>query len=352
MARVLRRLKLAVNAFTLIELLVVIAIIGVLIGLLLPAVQKVREAAARMQCSNNLKQLGLAFHNYHDVYQSFPAGAIRDAPGRASASWHCLVLPYMEQGNLYKLLDFNRTLPAVQNNGIRESPVPPITVNGVTVTNLAGVTVPYAKCPSDGFPAVSMLSDGTVNRPTSISNYAANRGTMLMDLQGGCLQYNTQLRELIGVSHFGGSSWANKWADCIEGPDCSGIIGNAGYGARISDITDGTTNTIAIGEILPECRDDANPGYYGADMWSYNRTSNNAFTNAPINYDTCPPFDPSNTCDKTSAWQLSRGFKSKHTGGANFALCDGSVRFISQSINLTTYWRLGDRADGQVLGDF
>jgi prepilin-type processing-associated H-X9-DG protein len=217
------------------------------------------------------------------------------------------------------------------------------------------MTTPYAKCPSDPFPAVVLRPDGKgVQRPTSYSNYSGNRGTMLMDLHGGCLQYNTELREMINVVQFGGNRWANKWADCIQGPDCSGIMGNAGYGARISDITDGTTNTIALGEILPACRDDGNPGYYPADMWTYNRTSNNAFTNAPINFDTCTvatdPKDPS--CNRTQQWQLSRGFKSKHTGGANFALCDGSVRFISQTIDMTTYWRLGDRADGQVLGDY
>ena len=166
----------------------------------------------------------------------------------------------------------------------------------------------------------------------AVTNYAGNRGVMRMDLHGGCQQFSGELR-LLYNAHFLHPTFlgreANLWADCVTSHGCSGIMGNAGYGAKMSEIPDGTSNTLCVGEILPECRDDTQ--FYG--------------------FDTCPPFNQG-PCDSAGDWPASRGFKSKHPGGVQFTLCDGSVRFITESIDMNTYWRMGDRADGYVVGDF
>jgi len=173
---------------------------------------------------------------------------------------------------------------------------------------------------------------------------------IVLSLHGGCQQFITPLR--VTMNQFTdpfGRPMANAWGDCMTAASCSGIIGNAGYGAKLSEILDGTSNTFAVGEILPECRDDV--GIYACDMWSCNRHSTNTFANAPPNFDTCPPFHQG-PCDQASNWPVSRGFKSKHPGGVQFVLCDGSVRLITDGIDLLTYHRLGERSDEQVVGDF
>lgn len=329
------------RGFTLVELLVVIAIIGLLIAMLLPAVQAAREAARRMQCSNHLKQLALSFHNYHDVHRSFPIG---DGIGRVqggvwvysgTAAWHAFILPYMEQNALYDLIDFINPPGGHVKNTI------------VGDTTLGGTTVPYARCPSDTGPAIYQGVDG----PVALTNYAGNHGTMRMDYFGGCLQFNTQLRPLLDRRPSpipGNQPLANRWGDCVDAETCSGIMGNLGYGARFSEITDGTSNVICLGEMLPECRWDGQV----RDMWSYNNASVVTYTNAPINFDTCPPHDPANPCDTTNQGLLARGFKSRHPGGAQFAFCDGRVRFLSETMDLTTYWQLGDRSDRSPVSDF
>lgn len=345
------------RGFTLVELLVVIAIIGILIAILLPAVQAAREAARRVQCVNHLKQLGLGLQIYHDTHQRFPPGSFPNyivsqtwINYGTGGSWHISLLPFMEQQTIYDQINIPNPPSGGGWNGtghVRDTPI--------DNTKLAGTTVPYARCPSDPSPSVVQNAAG----PVAITNYAACQGTMRMDGYGSCLQYNGALRQLLDVALFPNQwgpyaypgGWvANLWGDCRDANSCSGVFGTLDYGAKIGEITDGTTNVICIGEILPECAEWY--GAYGNDMWSYNRLSMKRFTNAPINFDTCPPHDPADLCDVATDSQGSRGFKSRHPGGALFTLCDGSVRFLSQSMDLKTYWRLGDRADGEVVSGF
>lgn len=341
-----RHHEISKTGFTLVELLVVITIIGILIALLLPAVQAAREAARSMQCSNHLKQYALAFHNYHDIHQQFPPGGVYTFSAGGvdhgkGATWTVFILPFMEQESLYDCISFaNPPGGQIRNTLIGNTP-------------LAGITVPYARCPSDDYPSVVQISGG----PVATTNYAANRGTMRMDnLVGGCAQFNFEAlpppRTRVGAATLPGiGPVANLWGgDCMSAGTCSGIMGNMNWGARIEEITDGTSDTICLGEVLPYCRDDAKIA--DGDMWTANRLQVQAFTNAPINFDTCPPNSATDLCHRDDAWQVSKGFKSRHPSGANFAFCDASVRSLSQNIDLVTYWRLGDHADDQLLGAF
>lgn len=320
----------ATRGFTLVELLVVIMIIGILISLLLPAVQAAREAARSMQCCNNLKQYATAFHNYHDVHQQFPPGGARSTAGNPGATWTVFILPFMEEAPLYDMIDFRNP----SGGHIRETPV--------GSTKLAGTTVSYARCPSDGYPSVLQTTGG----PVAITNYAANRG-MINPTSWGSMACS-QLYRVIAAP----PRPASPWGDCSNAGTCSGIMANdLCWGASIAEITDGTSNTICLGEILPECRSDAQ--VYGGDMWSYNRIAIQTFTNAPINFDTCPPYTAGNPCDNGNDPNLGAfGFKSRHPGGANLAFCDASVRSLSETMDSTTYWRLGDHADNQIVGSY
>ncbi len=340
--------------FTLIELLVVIAIIAVLIALLLPAVQQAREAARRTQCKNNLKQLGLASHNYHDVYNQF---ALNQSVPQES-SFFVGLLPYFDQAPMYNIIDFN--LPG--GLGVRFQ-----VYNGKQIGQfiLNGL-----QCPSDpksGQP----VNDGTSTAFWGPTNYWQSAGAQyvgavpntnpggsgtcnLLTAVGG---YPAPLDPFgIGEDPFGRS---NQFGNSTGPKNVSGIM-NRGYGtasyaswtASIRDIKDGTSNTILMGEIRPTCQWFSNFGWCEADQL-YGTT-------APINYPTCtdgPNFNPSdpNPCKATGHgsgnWNTQFGFKSKHTGGAHVLLSDGSARFLSDNIDRTTYARLGDRSDGGVVGD-
>ena len=337
------------NAFTLVELLVVIAIIAILVALLLPAVQAAREAARRIQCANNLKQYGLAFQNYHDQWRQFPPGASEGPqPWISGASFQVSLLPYLEQSAIYDLINFEFP-PQDPDSGTRH--VGETIING---RELAGTTVSYSQCPTDEYPSVSRQPANWDNEgpgDIAVTNYSGNRGTMRTHGHGGCLQFSTELVPRINADNnpFGGGRVANSGSGCNTARSCSGIMGPGGFGAKLRQILDGTSNTFCMGEILPECRGDVN--LYRHDMWSYNRHSVHALTNAPPNFDTCPPHT-SGSCDNRNDFSVYSGFKSKHPGGVQFVLCDGSVRLISDGIDLLTYHRLGERADEQVVGDF
>jgi prepilin-type N-terminal cleavage/methylation domain-containing protein/prepilin-type processing-associated H-X9-DG protein len=368
------------RGFTLIELLVVIAIIGVLVGLLLPAVQKVREAANRMSCQNNLKQLALACHNYHDANGSFPPGSKIDpdwgsyggwtAQGGWRAdkgSWMVYILPYAEQDNLFKqIVGQGLYTPKIDTitrcawydaNGN----LVPADANGNPVAGLAILpkNIKLFRCPSDPYKQ---------NLP--FYNYAANYGVN-NDYGANCSpNYDPFIPQYCDGSKFG-----LNWCGCAgQYPGlCQG--GGAGSGIfyegqtptspkiNMASVTDGTSNTLLLGEITAgnsdaetySCCYESNPRGWA----SFDNGSTNVMV--PLNY-YCKHYDEApSTCDNSPGnsvttnpwnWNVCSGFKSQHTGGVNFAFADGSVHFINQNIDQLTLLKLGVRNDGGVPGDY
>jgi prepilin-type N-terminal cleavage/methylation domain-containing protein/prepilin-type processing-associated H-X9-DG protein len=331
------------GGFTLIELLVVIAIIAILIGLLLPAVQKIREAARRMQCSNNLKQYGLAIHNYHDVNNELPPGGkmgyIPAPPasqgrdyvpdgwqtgdwGSNQGSWQVYVLPFMEQDNMFKQINMNWNVQNSVDIGINTVP--------------AGARkIKYLRCPSDDW------------RPDiAATNYVASLGPQCAI--GDC-SYNPFQQYCNGdnftpswgyqTSPDHGNSWWNN--------DIRGLFNRIGASMNFASAADGLSNTIMVGETLPQQHDHLNWGAW----WHFNGGNSHCTTIIPINYRTdgrnCRAGQGGDPKTAPDNWNVSWGFKSRHSGGANFLFGDGAVRFIRDSIDHKTYQLLGCRNDGQ-----
>ena len=297
------------GAFTLIELLVVIAIIGILVGLLLPAVQKVRESAARISCTNKLKQIGLALHSYYDRTGSLPPGYVdRNSTSASDASsdqgpgwgWAAFLLPDLEQTNLYNRIDFTQSVAA----------------NPVAATFL-----PIYWCPSDQqLPTFTVSSTGASPTPLAVvaqSNYIACNG----------------IRE----------------TDPYVGVNTGVFLRNSPF--RMADITDGLSNTIFIGE--------RNSGH-ARSAWS------GAVKGGSVPALSSP--DPIGNEANAQALVLGHGnrdhlpslpglwdpdvFYSNHPGGANFLFGDGSVHFLLTAINGIVYENLCSRADGNPIGDY
>ncbi len=318
------------KAFTLIELLVVIAIIAILIGLLLPAVQKVREAANRIKCTNNLKQYGLACHLYHDASQALPPGSLclPNGPGWNNLDWSAnkgtwlvYTLPYMEQSNLYGQIP-NLSVPHFDSIGAAEQ---------------AGVlpkVLPNMRCPSDAF---------GLDMP--YCNYMGSLGPCCVDDKCGYTPFAQYCNE---------PSWGYT-TPAIEGESndpstMRGLFGRSGPKITLKDILDGTSNTIMLGEALPA--QDAHLRFF---TWYTLYGCQLCTTIIPINY----PIDENDLswCGQDSAGpahslfnnNVSWGFKSKHPGGSLFTFADGSVHFLPQSIDQKTFQLLGCRDDGQVV---
>jgi prepilin-type N-terminal cleavage/methylation domain-containing protein/prepilin-type processing-associated H-X9-DG protein len=295
------------RGFTLIELLVVIAIIAILIGLLLPAVQKVREAAARMSCSNNLKQLGIAVHSYHDANSHFPSNGPQAtySMGGANWSWLAAILPYVEQGNLYQQL------------GIPNS----------ALNSQAGLAQPIKTflCPSDtasnGLPRTNTADiGGTVGN----TNYKGVCG----DNWGW------------GTYNIGGSNGGNG-LDAGNGIfyRSDGVSGTGGHGPlTMVAITDGTSNTFLVGEDIPSMNQWCAWPYANAATGTCAIPLNSGTQNGQPGY------------NNTGDWPDLYSFRSRHNGfgGANFAFADGGVQFITNGINSTVYKALSTYAGGEV----
>jgi len=308
------------QGFTLIELLVVIAIIAILIGLLLPAVQKVREAAARMKCSNNLKQLALGCHNFESANGFFPAGELKTYdPTADNWSWMAVLLPYIEQENFYR------------TSGIGNRPAPTLTQARTVVAS----PVPNFWCPSD-----PKASQGARTDPNNYNLTDPSVG----QLAGGVSNYKGNLGANWGGAAPGQPGWWGsepRWTN----PDSAGRYDGCSYGdgvvmgtrqrIGIRDVTDGTSNTFMIGE--------NKVGRCCLEGWAH--------TDSAVS--TCAIAPNARRLDGTeysnSEWWNTYAFSSYHTGGVQFAMTDGSVRFIQDSIDLGLYRSLATRQAGEPV---
>ena len=341
------------RGFTLIELLVVIAIIAILIALLLPAVQQAREAARRTQCKNNLKQIGLAIHNYHDVFNTFPPGFVSKFPPTGSAnsvergmySWGTSILPQLELGNIYTSLNVGNTL---------------LDQNLATAVGLQILQTPLPafRCPSDTGPALNNFNNATSdNAALNANQYVAH------------VTSNGTDRIAIATSNYVmAAGTSDSTTPMVYAAQYGPPLGVGFINSRINfrDITDGTSNTILVGERAWKFN---NLTIGAGNALGFSSETNAAGSNMrtaalaalAIGYDGI-------NYSATNRVHQRRSFSSNHVGGAQFTLCDGSVRFISQNIDYTklsvtvapypagfvttTLARLLCRNDGQVIGEF
>ena len=324
-----------ISAFTLIELLVVIAIIAVLIALLLPAVQQARESARRTQCKNNLKQIGLALHNYHDVSNMFPyatsfsavtANNMNLTEIKNQTGW-VLLLPYFDQAPLYNTINHSAAMGSWLNGGSK-----PLAGGGTVPT--ANATAGSMKlvallCPTDSGKQFHGGFDGYYGCVAGVNSYKSNYGFSTYDGQGS------------GI-------WSNE-------PQYSRGMFGAMSNASMRDLSDGSSNTVAVAETTLNIYDGETGSWAcaqhvgnGVQFWNLNgqRKINDW---ACCGWGPGTPWSVQNPQGKLGEWGT---VGSMHTGGVQVLLGDGTVRFISENIDGVTRQRLATIADGNVLGEF
>jgi len=334
------------KGFTLIELLVVIAIIAILIALLLPAVQQAREAARRTQCKNNLKQIGLALHNYHDNFNVFPPGGIASTTAGAPYQgwgWSVMILPHMDQSPLYNQINFSLTMDAARTQA--GSPL--------------ATSISAFRCPSDvGGQVVANVDEVTTVGGTA-TTYA---GQFARSNYPGVVGYSSvaigSVQPPVGI---------------IAGTPPTTTLYRGIFGANsrmgIRDMTDGTSNCVVVGERYTPAAGGQNPGPQpvGHGIWigtpnpltadGVAMTLGDTAVSATNPNPATAPFTPigyrinGNNSGSAPRGQTS-GFGSMHTGGCHFLIGDGTVRFISENIDTTMYRNLGTVNDGNTIGEF
>ena len=328
------------RGFTLIELLVVIAIIAVLIALLLPAVQAAREAARRSQCVNNLKQIGIAIHNYNDSLGSIPpsfcgygAAAPKNvAPYATYHSWMTMILPAMEQQNLFNAINFAMPVGKPGNQGWGAT-------DGVQNGSALMVVISTFTCPSDPAPNISRQA-----RSDQGPGWDFSSGTPVYTALGPKLSY----AGCFGDNDTSGGSFPYTTAPTVranglgDGASQTGIFqrgsgNNVGGIVTLASVTDGTSNTIAVGETL-----------YESCNWYTWPNGNGTYASVviPLNF---PIVLGGAGIYGSGNWPTGFGFRSKHPGVINFLFLDGSVKAIKQTVDRNTLRSLATRALGEVV---
>lgn len=351
--------------FTLIELLVVIAIIAILIALLLPAVQQAREAARRSQCTNNMKQIGLALHNYESTYLTFPSGT---RGGRTWAqvnvkdgtNWRTSILSYLDQAPVFNQLDFTASFGAGTTTAASF-----IGTNGSPSSNmvLSGLVVPVYRCPSsalDVFPSDYYNNSLVLQTQTGTSNSGFNNPGKGMGIQYVGIQGAARTFDWLASGNDGQNF------DCGHGYSCVQGMLPVNENKRIRDCTDGTSNTILVAE-QSGLSGTANGGqgsnrtsnYYGGWAGARQTLAPGSYcTAASDNWQTgttCIRWAPNSKIEHAGNGAPFRNntiINSFHTGGVFVLLADGSVRFISNNIDFQNLKKLAMRDEGQPIGEF
>jgi prepilin-type N-terminal cleavage/methylation domain-containing protein/prepilin-type processing-associated H-X9-DG protein len=343
------------TAFTLVELLVVIAIIGILVALLLPAIQAAREAARRSSCTNNLKNLGLAALNHHDVNKHFPvdSGAYdpQEAPGKpqSGASWILNMLPQLEEQPLYDQFKAGGAFEGTYQIGRTRFPAPGFGLgslkNGIRVPDLLKTQLTVLQCPSDA--SVKQLTDQQAEMVGSLVAVTSYKGviddTWANENPGGMPAFANNLPGLgqyrSGIYDDPAPPYTTTH-DCSRDTRCRGFFFRQSFQkpVTIAKVTDGTSKTVMIGEDVPEYDIQHSATFYSNGNW--------CSCNTPLNYGLNE--DPAVI---SAAWWDAQGFRSHHPGGVHFCFADGSVRFVADSIDNIAFRVSCTRNGGETYGD-